>query len=278
MTVNRRKVVKVFKAARVSDGAGVRLKRSIGMPDLDYVDPFLLLDEFKSDNADDYIAGFPSHPHRGIETVTYMLAGLMHHEDSSGAKGDLGAGGIQWMTAGRGIIHSEMPKQKNGLLWGFQLWVNLPASKKMSAPRYQNIESDKVPTVKRDDGTVIKVIAGQVDNVRGPVTGIAADPDYLHINLPPSIDFLHKVEDGHSVFAYVFDGEVEFDGQVLEAGDLAVFNKEGELSAKTGNQQGRFLLISGKPLNEPMSRSGPFVMNSREEIMQAYEDYRTGKF
>ena len=278
MTLNSRKVVQLFKAERVTEGAGVRLKRSIGMPDMDYVDPFLLLDEFKSDNAGDYIAGFPSHPHRGIETVTYMLAGVMHHEDSSGASGDLSAGGIQWMTAGRGIIHSEMPKQKNGLLWGFQLWVNLPANKKMSAPRYQNVESEKVPVVKRDDGTVIKVIAGRIDNVRGPVLGVAADPDYLDVYLPPSVEFHHKVEDGHSVFLYLFEGAVELDGKELEPGDLAVFTKEGDISVKTGDKEGRFLLISGKPLNEPMARSGPFVMNSREEIMQAYDDYRTGKF
>ena len=278
MTLNERKVKKLFKAAQVMEGAGVRLKRTIGMPDLDYIDPFLLLDEFKSDNPGDYIAGFPSHPHRGIETVTYMLAGVMHHEDSSGARGDLGAGGIQWMTAGRGIIHSEMPKQKNGLLWGFQLWVNLPAEKKMSTPRYQNVESDKVPIIKRDDGTVIKVIAGQVDNVRGPVLGVAAEPDYLDVSVPPSVEFRHKIDDGHNVFLYLFDGGVELDGSNLDPGDIAVFDGNGEVVVQTGKKPGRFLLISGKPLNEPMARSGPFVMNSREEIMQAYEDYRSGKF
>lgn len=276
--VIRRKVARLFKAAKVSDGAGVRLKRSIGMPDLDYVDPFLLLDEFKSDNADDYIGGFPSHPHRGIEAVTYLLEGLVHHEDSTGSSGDLISGGIQWMTAGRGVVHSEMPKQKNGLLWGFQLWVNLPASKKMSAPRYQNIESDKVPIVKRDDGTVIKVIAGQIDNVRGPVQGVAADPGYLDVTLPESVEFRHKIEDGHNVFLYLFDGEVELDGDHLEPGDAAVFEGDGEIVVRTGKKPGRFLLISGKPLEEPMARSGPFVMNSQEELKQAYEDYRTGKF
>ncbi|MFQ5432975.1 MAG: pirin family protein, partial [Nitrospinota bacterium] len=248
------------------------------MQDLDYLDPFLLLDEFKSDRADDYIAGFPSHPHRGIETVTYMLAGIMHHEDNSGASGDLGAGGIQWMTAGRGIIHSEMPKQKNGLLWGFQLWVNLPASKKMSAPKYQNIESEIVPIVRRENGAVIKVIAGQVDNVRGPVTGIAADPDYLDVSLPPGGEFHHDVDSGHSVFLYLFEGSVELDGNVLSPGNLAVFNDEGEISVHTADKAGRFLMISGKPLNEPMARSGPFVMNSTQELKQAYEDYRSGKF
>ena len=278
MTLNERKLEKLFKATQVMEGAGVRLKRSIGMPDMDYVDPFLLLDEFKSDKPGDYVAGFPSHPHRGIETVTYMLAGVMHHEDSSGASGDLSAGGIQWMTAGRGIIHSEMPKQKDGLLWGFQLWVNLPASKKMSAPRYQNVESDKVPVVKRDDGTVIKVIAGQIDNVRGPVLGVAADPTYLDVSLPSSVEFRHKIDDGHNVFLYLFDGGVELDGSNLEPGDLAVFDGDGDVVIQTGNKPGRFLLISGKPLNEPMARSGPFVMNSQKELRQAYEDYRTGKF
>jgi quercetin 2,3-dioxygenase len=204
-----RRIVRVVPAQDTSDGGGVRLRRSLGTAALDHLDPFLLFDEFKSDRRDDYVAGFPDHPHRGFETVTYMLAGAMEHQDHRGNRGNLVAGSVQWMTAGRGIIHSEMPRQEGGLMWGFQLWVNLPARDKMTAPRYQDIPPNRVPIWEGEDGTRVRVLAGEAKGLRGPVEGVVTSPLYLDVQLPARSRFVQPVAAGHNGFAYVYEGEVE---------------------------------------------------------------------
>lgn len=280
-----RKIKAVHRAENTSDGAGVRLKRSIGLPDLDYIDPFLLLDEFSSSSADDYIAGFPSHPHRGFETVTYMLNGSMQHEDSSGNSGLLVTGSVQWMTAGSGVIHSEMPKQKDGLMRGFQLWINLPSKDKMMKPRYQDIPPDKIPEVRLANGGIIKVIAGEAEGVIGPVSGIVTEPLYVDINLPPGQEFSLPVKKGHSVFAYPFEGSVLFTNSAasnewldIRKSHLAEFEDGDLVVAKGGREGGRFILLAAKPLGEEIYRHGPFVMTTREEIMTAVREYNNGTF
>ena len=279
-----RKVLEIIEPQTVIEGAGVRLKRSIATRTLDYLDPFLLFDHFGSDNPDDYLAGFPMHPHRGIETVTYMLAGAVDHRDSIGNSGAIGAGDVQWMTSGRGILHEEMPQPRQGEMAGFQLWVNLPAKLKMTQPRYQEIASDLIPEINREDGVKIRVIAGTVDGVRGPVTEIAADPTYLDVSIPPNGSFHQPIERGHSAFAYVFEGEGTFgitdegDGETVSHPKLVVFDDGDYVEARTTKQSVRFVLISGKPLYEPIARYGPFVMNTREEIEQALRDLRNGTF
>lgn len=277
-TCMSRLVSKVLKGVNTSDGGGVKLKRTIGGV-IDNVDPFLLLDEFKSDNPGDYIAGFPDHPHRGFETVTYMLAGKMEHRDHKGNQGILEAGSVQWMTAGRGIIHSETPLQENGLMWGFQLWVNLPAKDKMIPPRYQDIPPDRIPKLTREGGIEIRVIAGEADGVQGPVQGIATAPTYLDISLPKGQKYKHTVPEGHAAFVYVFVGEGEFgpEGKLIPSGHLGVLADGDTVEVSAPNSACRFLLIAGKPLKEPIARHGPFVMNTREEIMQAFLDYQSGK-
>jgi quercetin 2,3-dioxygenase len=279
-----RKVAEIIEPQYVIEGAGVLLKRSIATRRLDYVDPFLLFDHFGSDNPDDYLAGFPMHPHRGIETVTYMLTGLVHHQDSLGNSGDIQSGDVQWMTSGRGILHEEMPQPVERKMEGFQLWVNLPAALKMTRPRYQEVLSSTIPEVVREDGTKIRVIAGNVDNVSGPVTEIAADPTYLDISVPAGGVFRQSIERGHAAMAYLFEGAGEFgatgeaEGVTLSAPKLVVFGDGDALEATAGSQGVRFLLISGKPLGEPIARYGPFVMNTREEIEQALRDLRNGTF
>jgi len=281
---NWRNVARVTWGRETSDGAGVRLKRVIGQPELDYLDPFLMLDAFGSDEADDYIAGFPPHPHRGIETVTYMLAGRMRHEDDAGNAGILGPGGVQWMTAGRGIIHSEMPEQEEGEMRGFQLWVNLPAKDKMCPPRYQNIEPDAVPVVIRDDGVGIKVIAGTIDGIEGPVRGIAAAPLYIDVTLPAFAVSDHMVAQGHNAFAYLFRGAAEIGatettpGKTVRNGELAVLGPGDAVRIRAGEDGARLILVAGKPLGEPVVKYGPFVMNTRDEIVQAIQDYQNGTF
>lgn len=265
-----------------SDGAGVRLLRSIGTPTLDRLDPFLLLDEFKSDDGQDYIAGFPNHPHRGFETVTYMLAGAMEHQDSVGNVGRLVGGSVQWMTAGRGIVHSEMPQQEDGLLWGFQLWVNLPAKDKMCPPRYQDIPPGDVPKVSLDNGGKIGVIAGTVDGVEGAVKGIATEPLYLDVEVPAGAELEQEVPLGHNAFCYVFKGEGEIGraelepGETVSASSLVVLGDGSSLSVRASSKGLRFLLVAGKPLDEPVARYGPFVMNTRDEILRAFADYQSG--
>ena len=284
MSMNWRSVESVTLGRETSDGAGVRLKRIIGQPDLDYLDPFLMLDAFGSDKADDYIAGFPPHPHRGIETVTYMLAGRMRHEDDDGHAGVLGPGGVQWMTAGRGIIHSEMPEQEEGEMRGFQLWVNLPAKDKMCPPHYQNIEAGEVPEVARDGGVTVKVIAGAVDGVEGPVKGIAAEPVYMDVAIPAGAVSDHDVAPGHNAFVYLFGGSAEVGaggdsaGKLVRDGELAVLGPGNALRIRAGDDGARLILVAGQPLGEPVFKYGPFVMNSKEEILQAIQDYRNGTF
>jgi redox-sensitive bicupin YhaK (pirin superfamily) len=279
-----RKILEIVEPQSVIEGAGVRLKRSIATRTLNYVDPFLLFDHFGSENPDDYIAGFPMHPHRGIETVTYMLAGVVHHRDSIGNSGSIKAGDVQWMTAGRGIMHEEMPQPYQGQMAGFQLWVNLPAKLKMTTPRYQEIPSAQIPEAIRENGTRIRVIAGTVDGVRGPVTEIVADPAYLDVSIPPHGSFIHSIERGHTAFAYVFEGEGRFgitgkgSGEIVAHPKLIVFDDGDAVKAHATEQPVRFLLISGKPLYEPIARHGPFVMNTREEIEQALRDLRNGTF
>jgi quercetin 2,3-dioxygenase len=279
-----RTVAEIVEPQYVIEGAGVLLKRSIATRRLDYVDPFLLFDHFGSDDPDDYLAGFPMHPHRGIETVTYMLAGLVHHQDSLGNSGDIRSGDVQWMTSGRGILHEEMPQPVERKMEGFQLWVNLPATLKMTRPRYQEVLSNTIPEVVREDDTRIRVIAGKVDGVSGPVTEIAADPTYLDIRVPAGGVFRQSIERGHAAIAYLFEGTGVFgttggaDGVTLSAPKLVVFGDGDAVEATAGGQGVRFLLISGKPLGEPIARYGPFVMNTREEIEQALRDLRNGTF
>lgn len=279
-----RKILEIIEPQTVIEGAGVRLKRSIATRTLNYLDPFLLFDHFGSDNPDDYLAGFPMHPHRGIETVTYMLAGAVHHRDSIGNSGTIEAGDVQWVTSGRGIMHEEMPQPRQGKMAGFQLWVNLPAKLKMTQPRYQEIASDLIPEIDREDGVKIRVIAGAVDGVQGPVTEIAADPTYLDVSIPPNGSFVQPIERGHSAFAYVFEGEGIFgmtderDGKTVPDPKLIVFDDGDYVEVRATKQLVRFLLVSGKPLYEPIARYGPFVMNTREEIEQALRDLRNGTF
>lgn len=274
---NPRGVSKVIRSQVTSDGAGVKLRRSIGTQECSELDPFLLLDAFGTDNPDDYIAGFPAHPHRGFETVTYMIAGRMHHKDNTGAEGVLGPGSVQWMTAGRGIVHSEMPEQEEGELRGFQLWVNLPASDKMCIPRYQNIKPADVPEITTDRGAHLRIIAGNAAGTDGPITHISVDPLYLDVALAPGVGHSQAIEPGHACFAYVFEGSAKISNRKIELHTLAVLEDGDsvELSSDTG---GRLILGAGRPIGEPIVRHGPFVMNTRDEIQKAIHDYQTGKF
>ena len=274
-----RHIIRRVRGVATSDGAGVKLKRVIGQPELDMLDPFLLLDEFRSDQAGDYIAGFPEHPHRGFETVTYMLAGHMQHQDNHGNHGDLGPGSVQWMTAGRGILHSEMPQQENGLMWGFQLWVNLPAKDKMTAPRYQDIAPQRIPVVHPAAGVEVKLIAGELAGATGPVEGIVTAPLYLDIGLQPGAALTLDLPDGHHGFAYVFEGESALvGGERLGRGELGVLSEGGRLQLASGEQPVRLLVVAGRPLEEPVTRYGPFVMNTPGQIHDAIADFRAGKF
>jgi quercetin 2,3-dioxygenase len=271
-----RPVTRVIRAQPASDGAGVRLYRSLGTPALAELDPFLMLDEFRSDDAGDYIAGFPEHPHRGFETVTYMLAGRMRHGDNQGNTGLLGPGSVQWMTAGRGIVHSEMPEQQDGLMWGFQLWINLPSRDKMTAPRYQDIAPDRIPVVAQG-GATVKVIAGAVDGVAGPVSGVATSPTYLDVALTPGARFRHALPAEHNAFVYVYDGAARVGATVVEQRHLAVLGAGASVEVAAEGPT-RFLLLAGQPLGERVARYGPFVMTTPDEIRQAITDYQAGRF
>lgn len=272
-----RTVSRVVRGMPASDGAGVRLNRVIGTHFLPDLDPFLMLDEFRSDQAGDYIAGFPDHPHRGFETVTYMLAGRMRHRDNQGNSGLLEAGSVQWMTAGRGIIHSEMPEQEDGLMWGFQLWVNLPGRDKMMAPRYQDIPPADIPEV-ATDGAVVRVLAGAYQGVQGPVRDIVTGPLYLDLRLSGGATADAPVTPGHHAFVYVYDGSVDIGGRSLARGELAVLSDGESLRLTAGGGGGRAILVAGKPIGEPVARYGPFVMNTQAEIRQAFVDYQSGRF
>ena len=271
--MSKRDVAVVHAAMPTSDGAGVRLQRALGTPTLPELDPFLMLDEFISDDPSDYVAGFPSHPHRGFETVTYMLAGHMEHKDSLGNTGRLGPGDVQWMTAGRGIVHSEMPKQQNGLMWGFQLWVNLPRADKMCAPRYQDIPATDVPVV-RGEGHTVRVLAGSWGGVTGPVSGVATSPMMLDVTLDGAVGLDLPVPEGQSAFAYVFEGSPTLGSREVARGHIAVLSAGDGLRA---SGPGRILLLAGTPLREPVARHGPFVMSNRAELIEAFDDYQAGR-
>lgn len=272
-----RTVTNITDAQETRDGAGVFIWRSIGKQNLPELDPFLLLDSFGTENPDDYIAGFPDHPHRGFETVTYMIEGYMRHTDSTGSEGLLGPGAVQWMTAGKGIVHSEMPEQKEGKMQGFQLWVNLPAKDKMCEPRYQNIDPEDVPTTTTDTGATIRVITGTANGVTGPVTEISVKPLYIDVALEAGGTFTQPVETGHTCFIYAFDGAVEVQGTNVGTNQLALLTDGDEVSLAS-EQGGRAIVVAGKPIGEPIARYGPFVMNTNDEIRQAINDFQSGNF
>lgn len=280
--VHSREVERQVAGQPVSDGAGVKLLRVLTADLQRRLDPFLMLDEFRSDNPNDYLAGFPDHPHRGFETVTYMLAGRMRHRDSAGHEGLLTAGGVQWMTAGRGVIHSELPEQEDGLMHGFQLWVNLPARDKLTAPGYRDIPAAAIPGYAAANGVTVKVIAGESAGVAGAIQRPATEPLYLDLALPAGATHLATIPAGHNAFVYVYHGQAEVGsrGEPVVAQRLAVLSNapesEGVLLCSAGGA--RLLLIAGQPLHEPIAQWGPFVMNRREEIEQALADYRAGRF
>jgi redox-sensitive bicupin YhaK (pirin superfamily) len=275
-----RELAHVTRGVPASDGDGVRMTRIIGTPELNMLDPFLLLDAFGSDQPQDYIGGFPSHPHRGFETVTYLLAGRMRHKDNAGNEGVIEPGGVQWMTAGRGIVHSEMPEQENGLLMGFQLWVNLPARAKMTAPGYQEYPPAGVPLEVREDGTQVRVVAGTTSaGTTGAVRNDWVTPTYLDVTLPEGLEFEQSVGAGDNSFIYLIEGDLQVgeQGKPLAPRTLGILGAGSRVSVRTAGGA-RFLLVSAQPLNEPVARGGPFVMNTREEITQAFDDYRHNRF
>jgi len=275
-----REVIGKLRGQATSDGAGVRMTRVIGTPRLDHFDPFLLLDEFRSDDPNDYIAGFPDHPHRGFETVTYMLAGRMKHGDNQGNTGLLGPGSVQWMTAGRGIVHSEFPQQVEGLMWGFQLWVNLPAKDKMTTPRYQDIQGEDIPDVDPAEGVHARVIAGELAGVTGPISGVATEPVYYDLHLAAGTSFDVTLPEGHNAFVYLYQGKATVGSQSapVDRGEIALLSHGGTLRvAAAGGDECRMIVVAGRPLNEPIARYGPFVMYTSDDIHQAFDDYRAGR-
>ena len=274
-----RKLEKIVVGIATSDGAGVRLRRSLGTDHLPQLDPFLMLDEFRSDDPAAYIAGFPDHPHRGFETVTYMLAGRMRHKDNLGNSGVLGPGAVQWMTAGRGIVHSEMPEQERGLMWGFQLWVNLPGRHKMTAPRYQEFAADAIATVTGAQGVQVKVIAGAFGGVTGPVKAPAIDAQYLDVTIAAGATFEHTLPAGHNACFYVYEGAVKLDGLKVRIGELGVLGRGETVVLRAADDSPvRLLLLAGRPIEEPVARYGPFVMNTMDELRAAFADYQAGRF
>lgn len=284
-TANLRGITTITSGVPATDGAGVHMMRMIGTDELDNIDPFLLLDSFQTENPDDYIAGFPSHPHRGFETVTYMFAGRLRHKDSVGNEGVIGKGGLQWMTAGRGIVHSEMPEQEEGLMWGTQLWVNLPASEKMTTPLYQEFRADQLPREQREGGIEVIAIAGTTS--RGTVGAVKerpTEPIYFDVRIPKGSSYTETVPGTHSGFIFVIEGLVgvssnaEDESTVVAAGNLAILG-DGDTIKLTGKEAAnRVLLIAGRSINEPIARGGPFVMNTQDEIRQAFDDYQSGNF
>ena len=271
---SERKIVRTVSAIPTSDGAGVKLKRSIGIAALDHLDPFLLLDNIESDDAADYIGGFPEHPHRGFETVTYMLEGRMRHRDSMGSEGLLESGGAQWMTAGRGVVHSEMPEQEEGRLHGFQLWVNLPATRKMIPARYQDIQPNEIPEIELENGKV-RLLAGEYGGTSGPINGIDIEPVFMDVEVKGGSIPTISVPENHTAFIYVFSGEVAIAGRTVTTDTLAILG-EGRFINLSG--YGRVLLVAGAPIGETIARHGPFVMNTEQELRQAFQDFHTGNF
>ena len=295
-----RKISKIWKSRPTIEGAGVHLKRAFGFHEVPQLDPFLLLDDFHSGKPAEYLAGFPWHPHRGIETITYILHGEVGHGDSMGNKGIISSGDVQWMTAGSGIIHQEMPKgAPSGLMWGFQLWANLPASQKMMDPRYREVKQSQIPEIALDSGVKVKIICGRVNRVSGPVQDIVTDPEYLDVAVPPKTAFTHPVKTGHTAFAYVIEGKGYFDQErdsfqheavganyfdfqrecLLGPENLALYERSGDqIKVATEESPVRFLLVSGKPIGEPVAWYGPIVMNTQEELRIAFDEYQKGAF
>ena len=294
-----REIKKIFKSKPTVEGAGVHLRRGFGYHHVPLFDPFLMFDDFRSDTPQHYLPGFPWHPHRGIETITYMLEGYAEHGDSMGHKGVIGSGDVQWMTAGSGVIHQEMPKgDDKGRMGGFQLWANLPAKQKMMDPRYRNISKDSIPEIRQHDGTIIKIISGSVDGVQGPVKDIVIDPEYLDVSIPENSIFSHSVKPDYTVFAYIIEGAGYFDQannsipyeiegenyfdfkreSLIGSEYIVLYNKGDEIRITTKDIPLRFLLISGKPLKEPVAWYGPIVMNTQDELQKAFEEFENGTF
>jgi redox-sensitive bicupin YhaK (pirin superfamily) len=294
-----RKIRKVIRSKPTIEGAGVHLKRAFGFSETPQFDPFLLFDDFRSDDPRHYLKGFPWHPHRGIETITYVLCGDVEHGDSMGNKGIIASGDVQWMTAGSGIIHQEMPKgDEKGMMWGFQLWANLPASQKMMNPRYRDVKDNQIPEVSAGDGVKIRIICGEVKGTRGPVRDIVVDPEYLDCTVSAGTEFIHPTKPGHTVFAYIIGGKAHFckeknpfayeiegvnysdiqrDAYVRNE-NLVLFDDGEKIVVSTEDEPVRFLLISGKPLREPVAWYGPIVMNTQKELQIAFEEYQNGTF
>jgi quercetin 2,3-dioxygenase len=295
-----RKIQKSWKSKPTIEGAGVHLKRVFGFQEVPELDPFLLLDDFHSNRPAEYLPGFPWHPHRGIETITAVLQGDVEHGDSMGNKGIISSGDVQWMTAGSGIIHQEMPKgDPEKMMWGFQLWANLPASGKMMDPRYRDVQNDQIPVVKDPTGAVIRIVSGAVNGVSGPVRGIVIDPEFLDISLPAGITFSHPVKRGHTLFSYIIEGNGYFDESrdsyghervgsryfdlerncLIGPETLVLYDRDGDhITVTTTDGSVRFLLVSGKPIGEPVAWYGPIVMNTQEELRTAFEEYKKGTF
>lgn len=281
-----RKIRRVLKSQPTIEGGGVHLKRAFGYPQVPELDPFLLLDDFHSNSPDEYIKGFPWHPHRGIETITYVLYGKVEHGDSMGNKGTISSGDVQWMTAGSGIIHQEMPKgQEDGLMWGFQLWANLPASQKMMDPRYRDVKQNQIPEIELDGGVKVKIICGELNGVKGPVQDIVIDPEYLDISVPSKARFTHTTKRGHKAFAYIIEGEGHFgqgrDSNAYErigAESLVIFDDGDAVAISSEDRPVRVLFVAGKPIGEPVAWHGPIVMNTQEELRIAFEEYENGTF
>ncbi len=296
----KRKIGKVWKSRATLEGAGVHLKRAFGFQQVPQLDPFLLLDDFHSDKPDEYLKGFPWHPHRGIETITYVLEGRVEHGDSMRNSGVISSGDVQWMTAGSGIIHQEMPRgNKDGILWGFQLWANLPASHKMMDPRYREIKEEQIPVVSLDNGAKVKVICGEINGIKGPVRDIMTDPEYLDITVPAKSEFTHHIKAGITAVAYVIDGKGFFDEErnpfgydrealnycdpgtecLFSAETVVLYERSGDrLFVSTEESPVRFLLVTGRPIGEPVAWYGPIVMNTREELVRAFDEYDRGTF
>lgn len=279
----RREIKHIFKGHAITEGAGVKLRRVFSSMEAELFDPFLMLDDFRSERPEDFLNGFPWHPHRGIETITYVLSGDVEHGDSLGNSGTISSGDVQWMTAGSGIVHQEMPKgDSQGRMLGFQLWANLPARNKMMPPRYRDITAAQIPVVNTDDGTTVRIIAGKLEGTRGPMEEIVIDPEFLDCTVPPGKTFTHPVKQGHTVFLYTIGGEGEVLGQAQGAAirnrDLVLFEDGDEVTVTAGDRELRFLLLAGAPLGEPIAWRGPIVMNTREELDLAFREYRDGTF
>jgi len=277
-----RKIHRTFQSQPTLEGAGVKLKRAFGFYEVPEFDPFLLLDDFRSNNPKDYVKGFPWHPHRGIETITYVLRGKVAHGDSMHNAGVIGPGDVQWMTAGSGIIHQEMPEgDENGHMWGFQLWANLPSTHKMMPPRYRDVKNAQIPEVTLENGVKIRIVSGKVNGVKGPVQDIIADPEYLDVAVPVEMEFVHPTTPGHTVLAYVISGSASFSEEkntLLTNTNLVLFEDGAQVTITTKDEPVRFLLLSGQPIREPVAWYGPIVMNTQEELRLAFQEYNNGTF